>query len=104
MQRQRVDMPNSMSEDDLFKTLLKRKPETQAQVWKEAERTVPEPKYEKPVETNPPPRSVDIEPIVESIRNLTASVNTLYGLVKTVIVPVLVLILIVGIAILVKSL
>jgi len=41
--------------------------------------------------------------VVESINNLNSSVNLMYSLIKTVIAPVLVLILIVGIAILVKS-
>ncbi len=110
-------MPNSMSEEDLFKTLLRKKPEAQmpqvaqkAQVplRKEAVKPVPVAQpaetYEKtePVIEKPPVKPPDIEPVAESIKNLTASVNLMYGLIKTVIVPVLVLILIVGIAILVK--
>jgi uncharacterized phage-associated protein len=101
-------MPNSMSEEELFKTLLKKKPEAQIPVKKEVLKAVPaaqpfevhekkEPVIETPVET------LDIEPVVDSLKNLTASVNMMYGLVKTVIVPVLVLILIVGIAILLKA-
>ncbi len=110
-------MPNSMSEADLFKTLLKKKPEGQmpqvaqkAQVplRREAVKPVPAPQpaeiYEnkEPVIEKPSVKPPDIEPVAESIKNLTASVNLMYGLIKTVIVPVLVLILIVGIAILVK--
>ncbi len=100
-----------MSEDELFKALLKKKPEAQVPVRKEAQTPAPVPaaqpaeSYEKqePVIETPPVKPLETELVTESIKNLTASVNTLYGLIKTVIVPVLVLILIVGIAILVKS-
>ncbi|MDD5474178.1 MAG: hypothetical protein PHU34_08525 [Candidatus Methanoperedens sp.] len=112
------EMPSSMSEADLFKTLLKKKPEAQmpqvaqkpqVPLRREAVKPVPPAQpaeiYEKkePVIEKPQVKPVDIEPVAESIKNLTASVNLMYGLIKTVIVPVLVLILIVGIAILVKS-
>ncbi|MDP2765993.1 MAG: hypothetical protein Q8O41_00855, partial [Candidatus Methanoperedens sp.] len=74
---------------------------------KEALRTVTaaQPVEEKPViETaiTPPIKPMETELVVESIKNLNASVNMMYGLIKTVIVPVLVLILIIGIALLVK--
>jgi hypothetical protein len=101
-------MANSMSEEQLFKTLLKKKPEAQVPVRKEVLKTVPAAQpveiHEKkePVIETPPVEPLDIEPVVESLKDLTASVNTMYGLIKTVIVPVLVLILIVGIAILIN--
>lgn len=104
-------MPSSMSEDELFKALLKKKPEAQVPVRKEVLRPAPAPaaqpaeSYEKQelvIET-PPVKPLETELVVESLKNLTSSVNMMYGLIKTVIVPVLVLILIVGIAILVKA-
>ncbi len=110
-------MSSSMSEDQLFKALLKKKPEVQkpqvaqmAQIpaRKEAFKAVPaaQPVEVKPVieaAITPPVKPMETELVVESIKNLNASVNLMYGLIKTVIVPVLVLILIVGIAILVKA-
>ncbi len=98
-----------MSEDELFKALLKKKPEAQVPVRKEVQKPAPTAQpaesYEKPepvIET-PPVKPLETELVIESIKNLNASVNMLHGLIKTVIVPVLVLILIVGIAILVKG-
>lgn len=112
-------MANSMSEDALFKTLLKNKPQQQppqqpqrrpaAQTVpaRETFRTAPAPQpaesYEKEENTaTPPVKPVQADFVVESINNLNSSVNLMYGLIKTVIAPVLVLILIIGIAILVK--
>lgn len=101
-------MANSMSEEQLFKTLLKNKPEAQVPVKKEVLKAVPAAQpveiHEKkePAFETPPVETLDIEPVVESLKNLTDRVNTMYGLIKTVIVPVLVLILIVGIAILIR--
>lgn len=107
-------MPSSMSEEDLFKTLVKRKPEAQkpyiaqSTQRKEALRTVPAAQpaetYEKkePVIETPPVKPLETELIVEAVKNLTTSVNMIYGLIKTVILPVLVFILVVGIAILVR--
>lgn len=97
-----------MSEDELFKALLKKKPEAQVPVRKEVLRPAPAAQpaesYEKqePVIETPPVKPLETELVVESLKNLTSSVNMMYGLIKTVIVPVLVLILVVGIAILVK--
>ncbi len=109
-------MANPMSEDALFKALLKNKP-TQQQIQKPPAAPQPAPKKEikpaappaeiheivKPVIETPPPKSHDTEQVVEAVKNLTSSVNMMYGLMKTVITPVLVLILIIGIAILVKG-
>ncbi|MCZ7398382.1 MAG: hypothetical protein O8C62_01660 [Candidatus Methanoperedens sp.] len=58
---------------------------------------------ERPVIETPHVKSHDTDQVVESIKNLTSSVNMMYGLIKTVITPVLVLILIIGVAILVRS-
>jgi hypothetical protein len=113
-------MANSMSEDAMFKALLKNKPakqnsaaaqKMQVTLRNEVKRPVPaaEPvethKIEKPViepKITNPVEPLNIEPVVESINNLSASVNMVYGLMRTVVVPVLVLILIIGIAILIK--
>lgn len=102
-------MSGSMSEDDLFKALLKKKPEERKPIAKPPQRTAPVAPpippieiQEKVIET-PQVKPQETEVVVEAIKNLNASVNMIHGLVKTVIVPVLVLILIVGIAILVKT-
>ena len=102
-------MANSMSEDALFKALLKNKPQQQVPVRKEVQKPAheaqPAESYEEkePVIETPPVKPLEIERVEESLKNLTSSVNMMYGLIKTVIVPVLVLILIVGIAILVRT-
>ncbi len=99
-------MPSSMNEDELFKTLSKNKPAAYVPIKKEIPR-VPlsqTPVYDKP-HAEPaasPEVKIDSEAIVGAIKNLNASVNMTYGLIKTVIVPVLVFILIIGIALLVK--
>lgn len=98
-----------MSEDALFKALLKNKPQQQVPVRKEVQKPAPAAQpaesYEEkePVIETPPVKPLETELVAESLKNLTSSVNMMYGLIKTVIVPVLVLILIVGIAILVKA-
>ncbi len=110
----------SMSEDALFKAILKNKPQQSTQsaqtipkaqvaVKKEVIKPVPPPVEVHEIErhvtetkithdTNP----VQMNLVVESVKNLNSSVNMLHGLMKTVVVPVLVLILIVGVAILIK--
>ncbi len=104
-------MASPMSEDQLFKALLKKKPETQVPpVKKETPRPSPiaQPAevYEEPVVKMPPAKPPETERMTEhmteEIKNLNSSVNMMYNLIKTVIVPVLVLILIVGIAILLR--
>jgi len=108
-------MANTMSEDALFKALLKNKPPQKQtpkppaapapikETFKAAAPPVEIHEMETPViETRPVKSSHDTDQVVESIKNLTSSVNMMYGLMKTVITPVLVLILIIGIAILVK--
>jgi hypothetical protein len=49
-----------------------------------------------------PPPAIKLEPVVDSINNLTASVNQIHGMMKTIVVPVMILILLVGIGILIK--
>ena len=106
----------NMSEDALFKALLKNKPGAQKQqapvkpvqppVRKEEPRPTPEPApvYEKEpvIEIAQRPAPIKTDAIEEAIIELNKNVNTMFGFIKTVIVPVLVLILIVGILILVK--
>lgn len=109
-------MANSMSEDALFKTLLKNKPQQQPKppVAQNVRKETPKTPAPAPVETYEkeepviesrsvhPVKSAETDKVVESLKDLNSSVNMMYGMMKTVIVPVLVLILIVGIAILVK--
>lgn len=108
-------MANSMTEDALYKALLKNKPPQQPQKppaaqpvpARETFRTAPAPQpvvsYEKEeFAATPPVKPVQADLVAESIKNLNSSVNLIYSLIKTVIAPVLVLILIIGIAILVK--
>ena len=96
----------SMDEDAMFKALLKNKPQQKAapkipvepvkivqapRPVLEVEEQVVEPKL-IPVQTSASPESMD---------KLTASVNMVYGLMRTTVI-VLVLMLVVGIAILIK--
>ncbi|WP_143311904.1 hypothetical protein [Candidatus Methanoperedens nitratireducens] len=104
----------SSSEDAMYKALLRNKP---------AQQHAPLAQKPQPVKTEPVPAphavSTYKEPVVEapvipavvpvktdqieeSLKNLTASVNTVQGLLKTAII-VLVLILIVGLASLIKG-
>ena len=110
----------NMSEDALFKALLKNKPPQQppkppvAQSIPRKEVPRPSPaaqpverqQYEEPpVETKVTPvaKPANLEPVVDSINRLNSSVNMIYGLMKNVIVPVLILTLVISIAILIKS-
>ena len=97
------------SEDAMFKALLHNKPP--AQVPRQQAKV-------EPVQTAPPvarvqlepvvitqvspPPVIKFEPVVDSIDNLTASVNQVHGLMKTIVVPVMILILLTGIGILIK--
>ena len=110
----------NMSEDALFKALLKNKPPQQPpkppvvqnEPKKEVPRSVPvaqqieksEIQEEPIVKKLPPPvKPLGIEPVIDSIDRLNSSINMIYGIMKNVMVPVLVLILVISIAILVKS-
>ena len=106
--------PARGSEDAMFKALLHNKPAPPAQ--KPQVRV--EPKYE-PMQPAPQvaqvqqepvvitqaslPPVVTMEPVVNSINDLTASVNQLQSLMKTTVLPVIILILLVGIGILIKT-
>jgi len=110
----------NMSEDALFKALLKNKPPQQppkppvAQSVPRKEVPVPSPaaqpveryQHEEPlIETKitPVAKAVNLEPVVDSINRLNSSVNMIYGLTKNVIVPVLILTLVISIAVFIKS-
>lgn len=99
------------SEDAMFKALLHNRPAPPAQ--KPQVRVEPRPEPMQPqaaqVQQEPvvitqvsPPPVITIEPVVNSINNLTASVNQLQSLMKTTVLPVIILILLVGVGILVK--
>ncbi|VVB54989.1 Uncharacterised protein [uncultured archaeon] len=109
----------NMSEDALFKALLKNKPPQQPPKPPVAQsiprREVPgsypasqpaeryqheEPQIEK---ITPVVKPVNLEPVVDSINRLNSSVNMIYGLTKNVIVPVLILTLVISIAVFIKS-
>lgn len=95
------------SEDAMYKALLHNKPpapKPQARV--EPVQYAPQAPQvqQEPVEIKQvsPPPVLNLEPVVDSINDLTASVNQIHGLMKTIVLPVIILILIVGIGILVK--
>jgi Tfp pilus assembly protein FimV len=102
------------SEDAMYKALLRNKPAQQsAPLVKKSlpvkTEPVPAPQevgaYKEPVieaPINPVVAPVQADQIEESIKNLTVSVNMVQGLLKTAII-VLVLILIVGLASLIKG-
>ncbi len=97
------------SEDAMFKALLHNKPPAQVprqQAKVEPVQTAPPVArvQQEPVvitQVSPPP-VIKLEPVVDSINNLTASVNQVHGLIKTIVVPVIILILLIGIGILIK--
>ncbi|HEY9246826.1 MAG TPA: hypothetical protein VIO11_08275 [Candidatus Methanoperedens sp.] len=110
----RENIPKSGSEDAMFKVLLRNKPQQQMSqaVVKEsipAPQTPPQPgiqEPEMPVLETKSAQNVDpaqMDEVIQSINSLTASVNIIQGLVRTLIVPLLVLILIVGAAILIRG-
>ncbi len=97
------------SEDTMYNVLLKNKPQTLQKIQARPESVrAPEPvhKIEEPVvQTSvaviPPINPVQNTYSSESIEKLASSVNMVYGLLKTAVI-VLVLILVVGIAVLIK--
>jgi hypothetical protein len=106
------------SEDALFKALLKNKPPQQspkpAAPAPRNEAQIPVPPVQ-PVETlqrqepvietrivAPLVKPVDLEPVIDSINRLNSNMNQMQGMIKTMIGPVLVLILLVAIGILLK--
>lgn len=102
--------PARGSEDAMFKALLHNKPPAPAQKPQPRYEPVqqapqPAPVRQEPVvitQPVPPPQVVKLEPVIDSINNLTASVNQFHGLIKTIVVPVIILILLIGIGILIK--
>jgi len=108
----------NMSEDALFKALLKNKPPQQPPKPMVAQsiprKEVPGPAAAPPVERYqeepviepkiiPVVQPVNLEPVVDSINRLNSSINMIQGMVKTIITPILILILIVSIGILVQG-
>jgi hypothetical protein len=110
----------TMSEDALFKALLKNKPPQQQPKPAAAQnipvRDAPRPSpAAQPVEryqieepqietkTTPVVKPMDLEPVVDSIDRLNSSVNMIYGLVKNIIAPVFILILVTSIAMLIRT-
>ena len=99
------------SEDALFKALLKNKPPQQppkppaAPVQKKdiprpsAVEAIPEPVIER---VTPPPK-IDLEPVIDSINRQNSTLNQIHGTIKTIIVPIFVLILVVAIMILIRT-
>lgn len=106
------------SEDALFKAILKNKPPQQPQKTpaapvqkKEIPKPVlpqvearPEPVIETRFTPSPsPPPKIDLGPVIDSINRLNSTLNQIHGTIKTIIVPILALILIVAIGILIQS-
>jgi hypothetical protein len=102
------------SEDALFKALLKNKPQQPLKpmavpVKKEFPKPVPPPVEARPepvierIIPPPTPPKIDLDPVTDSIIRLNSTLNQLHGTIKTIIVPILVLILVVAIGILIKS-
>ncbi len=105
------------SEDALFKAILKNKPPQQppkppvAPVQrKDIPRTVPpqvETRAEPVTETRLTPPSplpkIDMRPVMDSIDLLNSTLNQIHVTIKTIIVPILALILVVAIGILIQS-
>jgi hypothetical protein len=103
------------SEDALFKALLKNKPQqpTKPMAVPVQKRDPsgpisprvevrPEPVIEKFIPPPPPPK-IDLDPVIDSIIRLNSTLNQIHGTIKTIIVPILALILIVAIGILIQS-
>jgi len=100
------------SEDALFKALLKNKPTQPTKpmavpVKKEISRPPPaearpEPVIERIIPPPPPPK-IDLDPVIDSITRLNSTLNQIHVTIKTIIVPILVLILVVAIGILIQS-
>lgn len=97
------------SEDAMFKALLHNKPPAPVQKQQARIEPVQQAQQAAPVRQEPvvvtqpvPLPIVKLEPVIDSINNLTASVNQIHSLMKTIVVPVMILILLVGIGILIK--
>jgi hypothetical protein len=108
----------NMSEDALFKALLKNKPPQQppkpAVAQSVPRKEVPKPaappveryQVEEPViepKVIPVVKPVNLEPVVDSINRLNSSIIMIHGMMKTIVTPILILILIVSIGILIQT-
>jgi hypothetical protein len=109
----------NMSEDALFKALLKNKPPQQPPKPPVAQsvprKEVPGPAAAPPVERCkveepviepkiiPVVKPVNLEPVVDSINRLNSSISMIHGMMKTIVTPILILILIVSIGILIQT-
>ena len=109
----------NMSEDALFKALLKNKPPQQSPKPIVAQsiprKEIPRPAEAPPVERYqvaepviepkiiPVVQPVNMEPVVDSINRLNSTINMMNGMIKTIITPVLILILIVSIGIFIQG-
>jgi len=109
----------NMSEDALFKALLKNKPPQQPpkpMVAQSIPRTeIPRPAAAPPVERYqveepsiepkiiPVVQPVNLEPVVDSINRLNSSINMIHGMMKNIITPILILVLIVSVGLLIQG-
>ncbi len=101
--------PSKGSEDAMYKALLHSRPLAPVQKPPARVELKPEPVAAAPVHHEPvvvtqvsPHQEVDLGPVVSSIKDLTASVNQVHSLLKTFVVPIVVLTLLVALAIIVK--
>lgn len=93
------------SEDAMYRALLHNKPLAPKPQIK-AEPVQPAPQaaaVKEPIVIAQPPPEMNFEPVVDSINDLKTSLNQIHNLLKTMVLPVMVLILIVGIVILIKA-
>ncbi len=105
----------SYSEDAMYKALLRNKPAQQPpKATVTTKKEVPKPvqpvqaveiqKKEQIIEpkVTPPVKMLDLDPVIESLNRVNSNLNQIYGTIKTVILPVLILIIVVEIGILVR--
>jgi len=117
--KRKPSVPKPGSEDAMFQVLLKNRPQQQSMQpapQAQVKESAPEPQVsaapaldgsenKNPViePVSPAVNSMQAEAVIELLKDLTASVNMVHSLMKSLIAPVLVLILAVGIVILVKG-
>ncbi len=93
------------SEDAMYRALLHNRPQAPKPLVK-SEPVQPAQTaqvQQEPIQIEQAPREIDLKPVLDAINDLTASANQIQNLLKTMVLPVLVLILIVGIVILIKA-
>lgn len=110
----------NMSEDALFKALLKNKPPQQPPKPPVVAQSVPRKEVPRPAAAPPVERyqveepviepkvipvvkPMNLEPVVDSINRLNSSISMIHGMMKTIVTPILILILIVSIGILIQT-